>query len=261
VYDGFDAPLRSTLYTGDFRDMVRHADPLAAFRRAYDACGSADPLDRALYVDVKTYLVDDIMTKVDRMSMAVSLEAREPLLDHRLLEFVASIPSALKLKDGRSKYLLRRLLERRVPTSIVNRPKHGFTAPIAEWLRGPLESLVDGLLTDGRLRQRGIVDERAVKRLWSEHRRKARDHQHRLWSLVMLELWFRNFVDGSITHRRALAPGCRAARTRSPDSATRSAPRPRGYSFGSSRTSRAPTTIDARIGAASHHLRRLNTLR
>jgi asparagine synthase (glutamine-hydrolysing) len=205
VYDGFDAPLRSTLYTGDFRDLVRHADPLAAFRRAYDACGSADPLDRALYVDVKTYLVDDIMTKVDRMSMAVSLEAREPLLDHRLLEFVASIPSALKLKDGRSKYLLRRLLERRVPTSIVNRPKHGFTAPIAEWLRGPLEPLVDGLLTDGRLSQRGIVDERAVKRLWSEHRRKARDHQHRLWSLVMLELWFRNFVDGSITHRRALA--------------------------------------------------------
>jgi asparagine synthase (glutamine-hydrolysing) len=243
VYDGFDAPLRSTLYTGDFRDMVRHADPLAAFRRAYDACGSADPLDRALYVDVKTYLVDDIMTKVDRMSMAVSLEAREPLLDHRLLEFVASIPSALKLKDGRSKYLLRRLLERRVPTSIVNRPKHGFTAPIAEWLRGPLESLVDGLLTDGRLRQRGIVDERAVKRLWSEHRRKARDHQHRLWSLVMLELWFRNFVDGSITHRRALAPGCRAARTRSPDSATRSAPRPRGW-----RSNGIPSAAAARAG-------------
>src|SRR5207248_8858344 len=112
------------------------SDPLAGFRRACAAGPSADPLDRAMYVDVKTYLVDDIMTKVDRMSMAVSLEAREPLLDHRLLEFAATVPSALKLRGGRSKYLLRRLVERRLPASIVNRPKHGFTAPIAVWLRG-----------------------------------------------------------------------------------------------------------------------------
>jgi asparagine synthase (glutamine-hydrolysing) len=147
-------------------------------------------------VDVKTYLADDIMTKVDRMSMAVSLEAREPLLDHKLLEFAASVPTCLKLKNGRSKYLLRRLLERRIPPAIVDRPKHGFEAPTGAWLRGPLAPLVDSLLSDGRLRARGIFDDRAVAGLWHQHRAGRQDHRHRLWSLVMLELWFRQYVDG-----------------------------------------------------------------
>ena len=148
-----------------------------------------------MYVDVKTYLVDDIMTKVDRMSMAVSLEAREPLLDHRLLEFAATVPSSLKLKNGRSKYLLRRLLERRLPAAIVDRPKQGFAVPVGEWLRGPLAPLVDDLLLDGRFRMRGIFDDRAVTRLWRDHRRGTADHPHRIWSLLMLELWFRTFID------------------------------------------------------------------
>src|SRR5262249_49644933 len=138
--------------------------------RAHAACASPDPLDRALYVDVNTYLVDDIMTKVDRMSMAVALEAREPLLDHRLLEFAATVPTSLKLKNGRSKHLLRRLLERRIPKSIVDRPKHGFSAPAGEWLRGPLAPMVDDLLLDGRLRDRGIFESREIVRLWREHR-------------------------------------------------------------------------------------------
>jgi asparagine synthase (glutamine-hydrolysing) len=187
---------RSTIYSAAFAAGVAGADPFAGFRDAYDACPSSDPLDRALYVDVKTYLVDDIMTKVDKMSMAVSLEAREPLLDHKLLEFAATVPSSLKLKNGRSKYLLRRLLEKRLPKAIVDRPKHGFEAPIGEWLRGPLAPMVDALLLDGRMKDRGVFDERAVGRLWREHRDNARDHRHRLWSLVMLELWFRQFVDG-----------------------------------------------------------------
>src|SRR6185503_16051148 len=118
-------------------------------------------------------------------------------LDHKLLEFAATVPTSLKLKDGRSKYLLRRLLEKRIPKSIVDRPKHGFEAPIGEWLRGPLAPMVDGLLSDGRLRGRGIFDDRAVSRLWREHRAGRQDHRHRLWSLVMLELWFRQFADGS----------------------------------------------------------------
>jgi asparagine synthase (glutamine-hydrolysing) len=186
---------RESLYAKDFAASVADADPFAAFRLAYAACASADPLDRALYVDVKTYLPDDIMTKVDKMSMAVSLESREPLLDHKLLEFAASVPSALKLTHGRTKHLLRRLLERRMPRSIVDRPKHGFEAPIGEWLRGPLAPMVDALLLDGRMRSRGVLDDRAVAKLWREHRSGATDHRHRLWSLVMLELWFREFVD------------------------------------------------------------------
>jgi asparagine synthase (glutamine-hydrolysing) len=195
-YGQFESDARGVLYSGDFAAQVRQCDPLLALRRAYESCESADPLDRALYADVKTYLVDDIMTKVDKMSMAVSLESREPLLDHRLLEFAATVPSGLKLKNGQGKYLLRRLLERRVPKSIVDRPKHGFEAPIGQWLRGPLAPMVDSLLTDGRLRDRGIFDDRGVASVWREHRTGVRDHRHRLWSLVMLELWFREFVDG-----------------------------------------------------------------
>jgi asparagine synthase (glutamine-hydrolysing) len=196
AYGQFEAAARGALYSPDFAHEVRDADPFVSFRLAYESCPSSDPLDRALYVDVKTYLVDDIMTKVDKMSMAVSLESREPLLDHKLLEFAATVPTGLKLKNGQSKYLLRRLLERRIPKAIVDRPKHGFEAPIGEWLRGPLAPMVDGLLTDGRLRDRGIFDDRAVAGVWREHREGRRDHRHRLWSLVMLELWFRQFVDG-----------------------------------------------------------------
>jgi asparagine synthase (glutamine-hydrolysing) len=197
AYGLFETGGRGAMYSPDFRAHVAGGDPFAGFRAAYDACPSPDPLDRALYVDVKTYLVDDILTKVDKMSMAVSLEARVPLLDHKLLEFVATIPTSLKLKGGRSKYLLRRLLEQRIPKPIVDRPKHGFEAPVGEWLRGPLAPLVDDLLLDGRLRARGLFDGTAISTLWKEHRSAARDHRHRLWNVVMLELWFREFVDGA----------------------------------------------------------------
>jgi asparagine synthase (glutamine-hydrolysing) len=194
AYGLFESDTRQSLYAGDFARDIRDADPFAGFRTAYDSCPSADPLDRALYVDVKTYLVDDILMKVDKMSMAVSLEARVPLLDHKLLEFAATVPTGLKLKNGRTKYLLRRMLERRIPKSLVDRPKHGFEAPTGEWLRGPLAPMVDALLLDGRLRDRGVFNHRAIASLWREHRDGVRDHRHRLWELVMLELWFRQFA-------------------------------------------------------------------
>ena len=195
-YGLFESDCRDTFYSGDFATQVADSDPFAGFRLAYDSCPSTDPLDRALYVDVKTYLVDDILTKVDKMSMAVSLEARDPLLDHKLLEFAASVPTALKLKNGRSKYLLRRLLERRLPKAVVDRPKQGFAAPIGQWLRGPLAPMVDALILDGRMRDRGVFESRTIERLWREHRDGVCDHRHRIWSLVMLELWFRQFIDG-----------------------------------------------------------------
>ena len=205
AYGLFEQDVRGSLYSRDFAHEVRHADPFAGFRDAYNDCDSRDPLDRALYVDVRTYLVDDILTKVDKMSMAVSLESREPLLDHKLLEFAASVPASLKLKNGQGKYLLRRLLERRVPKSIVDRPKQGFSAPIGEWLRGPLAPMVDSLLLDRRMRERGVFDHGAVAAMWREHRDGSQDHRHRLWSLVMLELWFRQFVDGEAVGRGAAA--------------------------------------------------------
>jgi asparagine synthase (glutamine-hydrolysing) len=167
-------------------------------------------MDRVLYADARVYMVDDVLTKVDRMSMAVSLEAREPLLDHKLLEFAARVPIGLKLKDGRSKYLLRRNLERRVPRSIVERGKSGFAAPIGEWLRGPLAGMTSDLLLDGRLRQRGLFDETEVRRLWDDHRTRRAEHPHRLWQLLMLELWFRTFIDAGGSGLRSAKVGAAA---------------------------------------------------
>jgi asparagine synthase (glutamine-hydrolysing) len=195
AYGMFEPDAKRQLYSGDFRRQVNGHDALASFRDAYRACGSTEPLDRSMYVDARTYMIDDVLTKVDRMSMAVSLEAREPLLDHKLLEFAARVPASLKLKDGRSKYLLRRVLERRVPRSIVERKKSGFAAPIGEWLRGPLAPMAGALLRDGRLRDRGIFNDGEINRLWREHQSREADHEHRLWQLVMLELWFRTFID------------------------------------------------------------------
>jgi asparagine synthase (glutamine-hydrolysing) len=198
AYGMFEPDAKRRLYTPDFCASVDRNDPLAHVRERYRACTSADPLDKALYTDSQTYLIEDILTKVDRMSMAVSLEAREPLLDHKLLEFAARVPSALKLRNGRSKYLLRRALARRVPSRILDRGKQGFEAPIGEWLRGPLAQMASALLLDGRLRERGLFGGREVTRLWEEHRTRRADHRHRLWQLLMLELWFRQHVDGTV---------------------------------------------------------------
>jgi asparagine synthase (glutamine-hydrolysing) len=195
AYGLFDPAAKPALYSDGFAAAASQADPFAPFRDAWQSCTSADPVDRAMYVDFRTYLPDDIMTKVDRMSMAVSLEAREPLLDHPLVERAAAVPSTLKLKNGTTKYLLRRLLERRVPRSILERKKHGFEAPIGEWLRGPLAEMTADLLADGRLNARGLFRQAEVDRLWTEHRSGRADHAHRLWQLLMLELWFRRFVD------------------------------------------------------------------
>ena len=114
---------------------------------------------------------------------------------------MARVPASLKLKDGRSKYLLRKLLERRIPKAITERPKSGFAAPIGEWLRGPLAGMGAELLLDGRLEARGLFRETEVRRLWTDHAERRAEHPHRLWQLVMLELWFRTFIDGSSAAR------------------------------------------------------------
>lgn len=205
AYSFFEDDARASLLTPAFAAEIAASDPFRGFRQAYDECPSPDALDRALYVDANTYLIDDIMTKVDRTSMAVSLEAREPLLDHKLLEFAARVPGSMKIRGRQGKYLLRRLLERRVPASVVNRRKQGFEAPIGEWLKGPLKLMVEDLFFDGRMQQRGVVATTAVERIWREHVTATRDHRHRLWSLVMLELWFRQCAEGVMAKRAEVA--------------------------------------------------------
>ncbi|HEX3248835.1 MAG TPA: asparagine synthase (glutamine-hydrolyzing) [Pyrinomonadaceae bacterium] len=192
----FTALNRRSLYTQDFKRSLDSGNyPARLFQQLIAELPSEDPLERLLYLDSKTYLPGDILTKVDRMSMAVSLEARAPLLDHKLIEFVASIPASLKLAGWETKYLLKKAVQDLVPAEILHRPKQGFGVPIQEWINQQLRSRLRETLTESRTRQRGYLDARYVDVLLDEHERGRRDHSMQLWSLFMLELWQRQFLD------------------------------------------------------------------
>jgi asparagine synthase (glutamine-hydrolysing) len=183
------------LLTGQVRRALGDHDPGALFARHFDRVRGLDHLSRILYVDTKAYLANDILVKVDRMSMASSLEVRAPLLDHRVLEFAATVPSALKYHGTTSKYLLKRAVARRVPASAVHRPKMGFSIPLAHWLRTDLRETAHDLLLSPRAAGRDYFVPGTVRAMWDRHQRGVRDHAHHLWALMMLELWHRVFVD------------------------------------------------------------------
>ena len=186
---------QAALLTPELRQTVRDHDPFAAFARHFARTTGHDHLTRITYVDIKTYLANDILVKVDRMSMANSLEVRAPFLDHRLLEFAATLPANLKFRGTTSKYLVKRYLERRLPAALVHRPKRGFSIPLAQWLRHELRDTASDLLFAERSRTRGYFAGTHLRRLWDEHQRGRRNHSHRLWALMVLELWHRLFVD------------------------------------------------------------------
>lgn len=193
--------LKADLYSPWFQAVAAQFDPLAPFKQAYRRAEGTDPLSRILYVDLKTYLADDILVKVDRMSMAHSLEVRVPLLDHRLVEFVATLPPHWKL-NGTTKVLLRKILAAGVPRQAFDRPKHGFISPIGRWLRGSLAGYVEEVICSPRTMQRGYVNPRTVRRLWTDHRHGRANLEHEIWMLLMLEVWHRTFVD----RRLSVAP-------------------------------------------------------
>lgn len=141
--------------------------------------------------DIRTYLPDDILVKVDRAAMACSLETRAPFLDHEVVEFAASLPLGMKLRGGQSKWLLRELLARRVPRQLFERPKQGFTLPIDAWLRGPLRDWAEDLLGREALAGSGLVDIERARELWSEHLQGRRNRQRALWTVLMLQAWLR----------------------------------------------------------------------
>ncbi len=148
-----------------------------------------DPASRMRYLDLIGYLPGDILTKVDRATMAVSLEARAPLLDHRLIEFSWRLPIEMHLRQGQSKWILRQLLRRRVPDLLVDRPKSGFGLPLGAWLRGPLRDWTEGLLTVERLSAGGLVNPAPVRALWERHLSGAVNAEYPLWGILMLASW------------------------------------------------------------------------
>jgi len=170
--------------------------PLKAFRELLDKAPARDPLSRVLYLDTKTYLPGDILTKVDRMSMATSLEARVPLLDHVFLEWVTALAPRWKMRNGSQKYILRKLAERvGVPDQVLNRPKQGFALPLGQWMRHELKDLILATLLEPRTLQRGYFNSAGVRQMLDEHFQQRRDHSARLWRLLMFELWHRNFLE------------------------------------------------------------------
>jgi asparagine synthase (glutamine-hydrolysing) len=187
---------KSSLYTADFSDQLRDPTHLSSYFRELSSNVRSDAgLDSLLYIDSKTYLPGDILTKVDRMSMAVSLEARVPLLDHNLIEFVTRIPAGLKMAGLETKHLFKRAVADLVPPEILNRPKQGFGVPIQHWINRQLKERIRDTLSDPLTLQRGYVSRSHVELLLDEHECGRRDHAMALWSLLMLELWHRQFVD------------------------------------------------------------------
>ncbi len=174
-------------------DEAMITDGAARFRQLYRQAKATHFLDKSLYLDIKTYLADDILVKVDRMSMAVGLEVRAPLLDHKLLEFLATVPPHLKLRNGTTKYILKELLAKRVPENLLNRKKSGFRLPIEVWLKKELRFLIEDMLHDHRFKERGIFNVREVESMWSHFISGKQDYAHLFWQILILELWFRKF--------------------------------------------------------------------
>jgi asparagine synthase (glutamine-hydrolysing) len=150
---------------------------------------------RMMRFDFETYLPEDVLTKVDRMSMAHSIESRVPLLDNDVIDFAATLPARFKIKNGRRKHVFKRVLEPLLPAGILDRRKQGFGVPLGNWFRGGLTGMFSDVLESPRTRQRGYFEPAFVGRLVREHLRGERDHTARLWQLMVFELWHREYLD------------------------------------------------------------------
>ncbi len=187
----FDDAAKADLYARGLADACRQFDPSARFREYYDRCSASDPVSKALYVDFKTSLVDGILVKVDRTSMAHGLEVRSPLLDQEVVELAARVPPALKLRRGRGKHLLAQAVADRLPASVVNRRKHGLTTPIGRWLRDEWREIAEDCLFGQQAVARDLFNARFLRSLWTTHLGGGESHAQQLWMLVTLELWQR----------------------------------------------------------------------
>lgn len=189
----FDATLRRQLYTGRFLDAQRSSMADYA-QRFFEQCNSAHYIERLMYIDGSLWLPDDLLTKVDRASMAYSLEARVPYLDHRFFEFCARLHPDLKQRGPTGKYILKKVAEKLLPAEIVHRGKQTFMPPLGEWLAGPLKAETQAALSDKGLGKRGLFRQDFLQRFTAEHAAGRNRHPGRLWALLVLERWFRRYA-------------------------------------------------------------------
>jgi asparagine synthase (glutamine-hydrolysing) len=200
----FSRSQQSMLLTPGMRARVNGCEPYAVALDHLASCDADTTLDRLLYIDAKTYL-HELLMKQDQMSMAASVESRVPFLDHKLAEFTARLPTRMKLRGLNTKYLLRRVMSKRLPPEILRRSKMGFPVPLGRWLQGRFAGIANDCLLGERAAARNLFDRAFLERILAEHRTGALDHAERLWSLINLELWHRIFIDGEEPSEIALA--------------------------------------------------------
>jgi asparagine synthase (glutamine-hydrolysing) len=201
----YDTVARHHSYFGSFspdelenvlsRDVLAKtsADVYGGARQLLEICDAEDEIERMQFVDMNFYMAEDILTKVDRASMAVSLEVRAPFLDPRVAEFAARIPLSYKLRGARGKFILKKAVEPLLPKSILERPKKGFGIPIAEWLKGRLNPLMHELLDPTTLSEQGLFEPAFVQKMIREHETGAASHHKQLWTLLVFQLWMRRW--------------------------------------------------------------------
>jgi asparagine synthase (glutamine-hydrolysing) len=202
-----DNEAKNNLYTPDFRARMANIDSLTLLEQAYAAADSPDFLDRTQFADVTIYLPDDLLVKVDIAAMIHSIEGRSPFLDHHVAEFAARLPASYKLHGWVGKYILKRALRNHLPKSILHRGKQGFALPIGRWFRHELRQVAYDVLLDLHTLARGIFDGRAVRTMLDEHVSGRINHRYRIWELLVLELWFRTYIDRPCTALTGPAEG------------------------------------------------------
>jgi asparagine synthase (glutamine-hydrolysing) len=187
----FDEAMKKSLYrvAGQMEDSFRKT------RDTFFNCPSPEDLDRLQYVDSKIYLPDDILVKLDRMTMAHSLESRVPLLDHELVEFMARVPAAVRIKRLRKKHLLKKAMAPRLPKSTIEGKKRGFNVPIPSWICGPLNGLVKEVLSESNVNKAGLFSFKSIEALLREHEEKNVDYSRNIWELLMFHLWHREYME------------------------------------------------------------------
>ena len=187
-------PIQQTLLTPDAHSAI--TQPIEAhILQLFQQAGEREPLNRSLYVDVKSYLCDNILTKVDRMSMAVSLEARVPFLNRELVELAFRIPSQYKIERGKTKVLLKTIAAQRVPSNCIYRPKEGFSIPIKQWLKTQFRPILEDYLQPDILKEQGLFEPKTIECLKQEHLNNKANHSHLLWSLIVFQAWYRRWFE------------------------------------------------------------------